>query len=105
VNRYAALAIVALTATSAAAQDARYVTFRTVQDEFGRTEHQVDRGTITQEGQYKVFWSRIWKPKDKQPVAISSAGQLLSGRRSSRSIARAAASPAGSSTALRRARQ
>jgi len=77
VNRYAALAIVALTATSAAAQDARYVTFRTVQDEFGRTEHQVDRGTITQEGQYKVFWSRIWKPKDKQPVAISSAGQLF----------------------------
>ena len=65
-----------LVTAPALAQESRYVTFRTVQDEFGRTEHQVDRGTIRQEGPYRTFWSRIWKPRDKQPVAISSAGQL-----------------------------
>jgi len=65
-----------LYAAPAFAQENRYVTFKAVQDEFGRTEHQVDRATIKQEGPYRTFWSRIWKPRDKQPVAISSAGQL-----------------------------
>ncbi len=73
-HRHATIILAVLTATPVLAQDSRYVTFRTVQDAFGRTEHQVDRGTIKQEGPYKTFWSRIWK--DKQPVAISSAGQL-----------------------------
>lgn len=72
--RAAAIILCALCAAPALAQESRYVTFRTVQDAFGKTEHQVDRGTIKQEGAYKVFWSRVWK--DKQPVAISSGGQL-----------------------------
>lgn len=73
-TRTAAIILCALCAAPALGQESRHVTFRTVQDVFGRTEHQVDRGTIKQEGAYKVFWSRIWK--DKQPVAISSGGQL-----------------------------
>jgi len=52
----------------------RSITARNIH-EFGRTEHQVDRRTIKQEGAYKIFWSRIWK--DKQPVAISSNGRLF----------------------------
>ncbi len=73
-TRTAAIILCALCAAPALAQESRYATFRTVQDAFGRTEHQVDRGTIKQEGAYKTFWSRVWK--DKQPVAISSGGQL-----------------------------
>ncbi len=72
----AAIILCTLCAVPALAQESRYVTFRTVQDEFGRTEHQVDRSTIKQEGPYKTFWSHIWKPKDKQPVAVNSGGQL-----------------------------
>lgn len=75
-TRTKAVVLCMLCAAPAAAQESHYVTFRTVQDEFGRTEHQVDRGTIRQEGPYRIFWSRIWKPRDKQPVAISSAGKL-----------------------------
>ncbi len=73
-TRTAALILCALCAAPALAQESRYVTFRTVLDAFGKTEHQVDRRTIKQEGPYKTFWSRVWK--DQQPVAISSGGQL-----------------------------
>jgi len=73
-TRTAAIILCALCAAPAFAREGRYVTFRTVQDAFGKTEHQVDRGTIKQEGPYKTFWSRVWK--DQQPVAISSGGQL-----------------------------
>jgi hypothetical protein len=72
-----ALFVCALSTAPAIAQEGRFVTFKTVQDKWGKTEHQVDRNTIKQEGAYKTFWSRIWKPKDKQPVAISSGGQLF----------------------------
>lgn len=60
----------------AAAQDNRWVTFKTVRDNWGRTEHQIDRTTIRQEGPYRVFWTRIWLPASKQPLAISSSQQL-----------------------------
>lgn len=73
-HMHAAIILAVLAVTPALAQDSRYVTFKTVRDEFGRTEHQIDRGTIKQEGLYKVFWSRI--SKNKEPVAISSGGQL-----------------------------
>ena len=66
----------ALCALPASAQESRYVTFKTVNDRWGKTEHQVDRNTIKQEGAYKTFWTRIWKPADQQPVALSSAGRL-----------------------------
>ena len=68
-NKTITIVLCILCAAPAFAQESRYVTFRTVQDAFGRTEHQVDRSTIKQEGPYKTFWSRIWK--DKQPVAFS----------------------------------
>ncbi len=61
----------------AIAQEGRFVTFKTLQDKWGRTEHQVDRGTIKQEGAYKAFWTRVWMPKDKHPVAISAGRQLF----------------------------
>ena len=73
-RKYTAAILAALATTPAIAQGSRYVTFKTVRDEFGKTEHQINRDTIRQEGPYRIFWSRIWK--DKQPVAISSGGQL-----------------------------
>jgi hypothetical protein len=49
-----------------------------VQDnKWGRTEHQVDRGTIKQEGAYQTFWTQVWIPKNKEPLAISAGGQLF----------------------------
>ena len=61
----------------AAAQDNRWVTFKTVRDNWGKAEHQIDRTTIRQEGPYRVFWTRIWLPASKQPLAVSSSQQPL----------------------------
>jgi hypothetical protein len=75
VNKTIAI-LCALCALPAVAQESRYVTFKTVNDKWGTTEHQVDRHTIKQEGAYQTFWSRVWKPADRQPVALSSSGRL-----------------------------
>lgn len=60
----------------AAAQDSRWTTFKTVRDNWGKVEHQIDRATIQQEGPYRIFWTRVWLPAKKQPLAISSSQQL-----------------------------
>lgn len=60
----------------ATAQDTRWVTFKTLRDNWGKTEHQIDRTTIRQEGRYRIFWTRVWLPSAKQPLAISSNQQL-----------------------------
>lgn len=65
-----------LCALPAAAQESRWVTFKTIRDNWGRVEHQIDRATIRQEGPYRVFWTRLWLRESKQPLAISSNQQL-----------------------------
>jgi hypothetical protein len=51
--------------------EARWVTFKTGHNAGRALEHQIDRQTIRQEGPYRIFWSRIWLVKDKQPFALS----------------------------------
>lgn len=63
-------------ALPAAAQNNRWVTFKTVRDNWGKTEHQIDRTTIRQEGPYRTFWTRVWLPGSKQPLAVSAYQQL-----------------------------
>lgn len=70
------MAFCALYALPVAAQDNRWVTFKTVRDNWGKTEHQIDRTTIRQEGPYRTFWTRLWLPRSKQPLAISADQQL-----------------------------
>lgn len=60
----------------AMAQDSRWITFKTIRDNWGKTEHQIDRTTIRQEGPYRIFWTRLWLPGSRQPLAISSHQQL-----------------------------
>lgn len=70
------LLLFGLCARPAAAQDSRWVTFTTIRDKWGMTEHQIDRATIKQEGPYRIFWTRLWLPASKQPLAVSSNGVL-----------------------------
>ncbi len=66
----------ALCTLPAAAQDSRWITFKTLRDNWGKVEHQIDRTTIRQEGPYRIFWTRLWLTASKQPLAISSGEQL-----------------------------
>ena len=66
----------ALCTLPAAAQDNRWITFKTLRDNWGKVEHQIDRTTIRQEGPYRIFWTRLWLPSSKQPLAIGSGEQL-----------------------------
>ena len=66
----------ALCTLPAVAQDSRWTTFKTLRDNWGKVEHQIDRTTIRQEGPYRIFWTRLWLPASKQPLAISSGEQL-----------------------------
>lgn len=70
------MAFCALCALPVAAQDNRFVTFKTVRDNWGKTEHQIDRTTIRQEGPYRTFWTRLWLPQSKQPLALGADQQL-----------------------------
>lgn len=66
-----------LCALPAAAQDNRWVTFKTIRDKWGKTDHQIDRTTIRQEGPYRIFWTRAWLPARKQPLFFSNNQQLI----------------------------
>ena len=65
-----------LCALPAAAQESRWVTFKTIRDKWGKTEHQIDRDTIRREGPYRTFWTRAWLPEPKQPLSFSNNQQL-----------------------------
>lgn len=71
------VALSVLCALPAAAQDNHWVTFKTIRDKWGKTEHQIDRTTIRQEGPYRTFWTRAWLPARKQPLFSSSDQQLI----------------------------
>lgn len=71
------VAFFALSALPTAAQDNNWVTFKTIRDKWGKTEHQIDRTTIRQEGPYRVFWTRAWLPATKQPLFFSANQKLV----------------------------
>jgi hypothetical protein len=70
------MVLAGLCALPAAAQDNRWVTFKTIRDKWGKAEHQIDRTTIRQEGPYRVFWTRVWLPARKQQLSFSNNYQL-----------------------------
>ena len=66
-----------LCALPAAAQESRWVTFKTIRDKWGKAELQIDPTTIRQEGPYRVFWTRAWLSARKQPLFFSNNQQLI----------------------------
>jgi hypothetical protein len=54
-----------------AAQESRWVTFKTSHNEWGATEHQIDRNSIRQEGAYKIFWTRVWLDRKQQAMVFN----------------------------------
>lgn len=60
-----------------AAQQARWITFKTGRDSWGRIEHQIDAESIRSEGPYRIFWSRVWVVEKKQPLVFTANEALL----------------------------
>lgn len=60
-----------------AADDPRWVTFKTVRNEWGLVQHQIDRRSIRHEGPYRTFWSRMWRVEKKEPLVASYYGALI----------------------------
>jgi hypothetical protein len=64
-------------ASFAAAQEGRWVTFKTARNDWGRIEYQVDVQSVRQEGPYKIFWARIWIVDRHQPTFFTLNEALL----------------------------
>jgi hypothetical protein len=58
-------------AGSVAAQEGRWITFKTGHNGWGRIEYQIDAQSVAAEGRYKTFWSRVWIVQKKQPMVIT----------------------------------
>jgi hypothetical protein len=61
----------------AAADEPRWVTFRTVHNNWGEVQHQIDRQTIRQEGGIRTFWTRMWRAQKKEPLVVTFDEQLV----------------------------
>lgn len=62
---------------AASAQESRWITFKIGHNEWGATEHQIDRDSIRQEGAYKIFWTRIWLDKKQQAMVFNRNEALI----------------------------
>src|ERR1700754_837734 len=63
---------------SAAADDPRWVTFKSGRNDWGLIQHQIDRQTIRHEGPSTwTFWSRMWRAEKKEPLVASYYGSLI----------------------------
>ena len=60
-----------------AADDPRWVTFKTSRNDWGLIQHQLDRQSIRQEGPYRTFWSRMWRVEKKEQLVASYYGSLV----------------------------
>jgi hypothetical protein len=54
-----------------AAEDGRWITFKTGRNSQGEILYQIDRNSIRQEGPYKTFWTRAWLVQERQPLAFT----------------------------------
>lgn len=59
------------------AEEPRWITFKTTHDGWGKIEHQIDRASIRQEGPYRIFWTRIWIDRKKQPMVFTRSEALI----------------------------
>jgi len=63
---------------TAALGDDRWVTFKTsVDTNYGRLQHQIDRSSIRQEGPYRTFSIREWIPGKRQPMMYTINDRLF----------------------------
>jgi hypothetical protein len=78
-KKITAMLVCGLLLSSAHAQDDkdRWVTFKLGHNSQGTIEHQIDRHSIRQDGPYKIFWTRLWLPQQRQPLAFSVNEALL----------------------------
>jgi hypothetical protein len=60
-----------------AADDPRWVTFRTARNDWGLVQHQIDRRSIRTEGSYRTFWTRMWRVEKKEQLVASYYGSLI----------------------------
>jgi hypothetical protein len=60
-----------------AAQEGRWVTFKTGRNDWGRIEHQMDMQSVRPEGTYRIFWARIWIVDKHQPTFFTLNEALL----------------------------
>jgi hypothetical protein len=65
-------------AQGAAADDPRWVTFKSGRNDWGIIQHQIDRQTIRHEAPSTwTFWTRIWRVEKKEPLVASYYGNLI----------------------------
>jgi hypothetical protein len=64
-------------ANEAGADTEQWITFKTGRIGLGAIEHQIDRTSIRQEGPYKIFWTRIWVDKKRQPLVFNADERLF----------------------------
>jgi len=57
--------------TPALGMDGQWPTFKTNHNSQGLIEHQIDTRSVRQEGPYRIFWSRMWVTRDRQPLVFS----------------------------------
>jgi hypothetical protein len=63
---------------AAAAEDPRWVTFKTGHNDWGTIQHQIDRQTIRYEGPTSwTFWTRQWRVEAKTELVASYYGMLI----------------------------
>ena len=62
-----------------AAADERWVTFKSnhYDGDWGLIQHQIDRQTIRPEGNYRTFWTRMWRVEAKTQLVASYYGILI----------------------------
>jgi hypothetical protein len=76
-QRLMAVLLLMTTAPDAAADEQRWVTFKTARNDWGLIHHQIDRQTIRPEGAYRTFWTRMWRAQKKEPLVASYYGSLI----------------------------
>jgi hypothetical protein len=55
----------------AGGQEGRWITFKTGHNSWGGIEQQIDAHSIAPEGDYKIFWTRVWITNRRQPLMYS----------------------------------
>src|SRR3954468_22603492 len=77
-GRLGAVFMLMAVSQAAAADDRRWVTFKTARNDWGLIQHQVDRQTIRHEGpSVWTFWTRMWRAEKKEPLVASYYGSLI----------------------------
>lgn len=71
------LFLLSIVARAGTAEDPRWVTFKTGHNSWGTIQHQIDRRTIRPEGNYRTFWTRMWRVEARTELVASYYGMLI----------------------------